>query len=203
MTGRPRKVAAEQALSSAIGVFWSCGYEAASIDALTSAMGIGRGSLYNTFDNKHDLFLGALDRYRSERHEQLDRALSSEGPARSVIEVMFRTSIDRLWGDPRRKGCLLVNSAAELAATDPTVAARARETLERFVSAFQRALERGNLDGSIAAEIDLRATSRFLATTFLSLRLLATFASREVAHDVVEVTLRQLDVRRTDTEATG
>jgi TetR/AcrR family transcriptional repressor of nem operon len=203
MAGRPRKVAADDALSSAIDVFWSNGYEAASIDALTSAMGIGRGSLYNAFDDKHDLFLVALDRYRRERHEQLEHALNSEGPARSAIEAVLRQSIDRLWGDPSRKGCLLVNSAAELAANDPAVATRARETLERFVGAFRRALERGNLDGNIAAEIDLKATSEFLAATFLALRLLATFASREVARDVVEVTLKQLDVGPTGKEDTG
>jgi TetR/AcrR family transcriptional repressor of nem operon len=203
MAGRPRKVAADDALSAAMDVFWSNGYEAASIDALTSAMGIGRGSLYNAFNDKHDLFLGALDRYRRERHEQLEHALSSEGPARSAIEAVFRQSIDRLWGDPGRRGCLLVNSTAELAANDPAVAARARETLERFIGAFRRALERGKLDGSIAAQIDLEATSRFLATTFLALRLLATFGSRAVARDLVEGTLRQLDVRPTGTEDAG
>jgi TetR/AcrR family transcriptional regulator, transcriptional repressor for nem operon len=141
MAGRPRKVAADDAVSSAMDVFWSNGYEAASIEALTSAMGIGRGSLYNAFNDKHDLFLLALDRYRRERHEQLERALSSEESARSAIEAVFRQSIDRLWGDPSRKGCLLVNSAAELAANDPAVATRARETLERFIGAFGRALE--------------------------------------------------------------
>ena len=203
MAGRPRKVTADDAVASAVDVFWSNGYEATSIDALTSAMGIGRGSLYNAFNDKHELFLLALDRYRSERHELLDRALRSEGPARSAIEVVFRESIDRLWGDPSRRSCLLVNSAAELAANDLEVEARARETLERFGGAFRRALERGKLDRSIAAKIDVEATSRFLATTFLALRLLATFASREVARDVVEVTLRHLDVGPTGTDGSG
>jgi TetR/AcrR family transcriptional repressor of nem operon len=46
-------------------LFWEKGYEATSVQDLVEGMGINRFSLYDTFGSKHDLFLKALDRYRT------------------------------------------------------------------------------------------------------------------------------------------
>jgi TetR/AcrR family transcriptional regulator, transcriptional repressor for nem operon len=54
----------DEALRKAMEVFWSRGYEAASIEDLVKHMGINRQSLYDTFGHKHALYLKALDRYR-------------------------------------------------------------------------------------------------------------------------------------------
>jgi TetR/AcrR family transcriptional regulator, transcriptional repressor for nem operon len=191
----------DDVLSSAVDMFWRNGYEATSVDELTSAMGIGRGSLYNAFGDKRELFIASLDRYRCERQEQLEQALASAVPARVAIEALFRQSVDRLWRDRSHRGCLLVNSAAELAAKDPAVAARARRTLEQFADAFRGALERGQADGSISHELDVQATGRYLAGALVSLRLLAKFASRQLARDVVELTLTTLGERQTEGDA--
>ena len=54
----------DEALQRAMEVFWSRGYEAASVGELVKQMGINRQSLYDTFGDKHALYLQALDRYR-------------------------------------------------------------------------------------------------------------------------------------------
>jgi len=56
-----------QVLDKAVLTFWSKGYEATSIPALEIEMSIKRQSLYDTFGNKHRLFLSSLQRY----HEQI------------------------------------------------------------------------------------------------------------------------------------
>ena len=61
--GRPREFDVDKALDLALQVFWSKGYEGASMADLTLAMGITRPSLYAAFGNKEELFRKALDRY--------------------------------------------------------------------------------------------------------------------------------------------
>jgi AcrR family transcriptional regulator len=53
----------QQVLEKAMNAFWERGYEGISIEDLVQGTGIGRGSLYDTFDDKHALYLAALDRY--------------------------------------------------------------------------------------------------------------------------------------------
>src|SRR5947207_627592 len=45
----------DETLQKAMEVFWSRGYEAASIGDLVKHMGINRQSLYDTFGDKHTL----------------------------------------------------------------------------------------------------------------------------------------------------
>ena len=55
--GRPRSFDREAALNAAMEVFWTKGYESASISDLTAAMGINPPSLYAAFGDKEKLFL--------------------------------------------------------------------------------------------------------------------------------------------------
>jgi TetR/AcrR family transcriptional repressor of nem operon len=195
MAGRPKKFEREAVLSRARDVFWAKGYDGASLDDLTRAMGIGRASLYNEFGGKHALFIEALDRYRLERLAQITEALESASSARAGIEAVFRGTVKSLWADRDRRGCLLVNSIAELAASDREVAVRAAEGFERTATVFRSALERGMRSGELDAHLDVRATAHYLANTLNGLRLLAKVADRKVADDIVAVTLQVLDGR--------
>jgi TetR/AcrR family transcriptional regulator, transcriptional repressor for nem operon len=193
MPGRPRQFDRDDVLARAVDLFWQQGYEATSVDDLTAAMGIGRGSLYHEFTDKHTLFIAALDRYRAERRAQLEQILLSEPSAREGVAAVFRRSVSTLWGDPARRGCLLVNSAAELAASDGAVAGRAGEAFDRFADAFRAALESGMRSGELGPDLDADAVAHHLSATLVGLRLLAKFADRAVAEDVVAVALGALD----------
>ena len=61
--GRPRGFDKQEALQSAINVFWEKGYEGASMRDLTQAMGINSPSLYSVFGDKHKLYLEAIESY--------------------------------------------------------------------------------------------------------------------------------------------
>ncbi len=86
-SGRPRAFDLEQALDSALKVFWRKGYEGASLPDLTKAMGINRPSLYAAFGNKEELFRKALDRYSEGPACHVREALS-EPTARKVVEKL-------------------------------------------------------------------------------------------------------------------
>lgn len=58
--GRPREFNIESAITAAITVFVTDGYEGCSMDRLVQATGIHRGSLYAAFGSKRGIFLECL-----------------------------------------------------------------------------------------------------------------------------------------------
>ena len=108
--GRRRSFNTEQALDSALRLFWRKGYEGTSLSDLTKAMGINRPSLYSAFGNKEALFRKALDRYAEGPAGYFSEALKKP-TARAVVEGVMRGAIDLLT-DPRNPpGCLIVQGA--------------------------------------------------------------------------------------------
>ena len=95
--GRPRAFDPEAALDRAMHVFWTKGYEGASLSNLTRAMRINRPSLYAAFGNKEELFLKVLDRYANGPLAYFRKALAAP-KARDVVEQIFRGTAKM--GDP-------------------------------------------------------------------------------------------------------
>ena len=155
--------------------------------------GSGPGQPVQRVRRQAAFFLVALDRYRADRLASVAEVLDSAASARTGIAAVLRGTVNAMFADETRRGCLMVNSIAELAARDPAVAARARDTFERTAAAFQAALERGQRSREFSADLDARRTARYLASAINSIRLLAKFSDRAVADDVVEVTLKTLD----------
>lgn len=177
-----------EALDAAMELFWRKGYEAASMRELLDAMGIGRGSFYDTFGDKHTLFLAALDRFQEVRTLWVEEVLAGSG-LEGVREVFWRT-VDGLVEFEPRRGCLLANSAVELAPHDPEVAARISGYIQRTEAAFEDALARAREDGEISADSDPKALARFLVNTLHGLRVLARAgADCETLKDIVYVAL--------------
>jgi TetR/AcrR family transcriptional repressor of nem operon len=180
-----------EALDAATELFWRKGYEAASMRELLDAMGIGRGSFYDTFGGKHALFLSALDRFQEVRTSWVEEALRGEGLG--GIEEVFRRSLNGLFQFRPPRGCLLANSAVELAPHDPDVAARISRYIGRTEDAFEKALARARERGEIRADSDPRALARFLVNTLHGMRVLARAgADREALEDTLRVALQAL-----------
>src|SRR5882757_823186 len=115
---RPREFDEAAVLQSAVECFWSRGYEATSVRGLADSMGITGASLYNAFGDKRSLYRRSLDHYVSNSFG--DRVLRLEGelPPFEALEAFFSEIIERSISDKERKGCMLVNSALELAPHD-------------------------------------------------------------------------------------
>ncbi|GAA1373613.1 MULTISPECIES: TetR/AcrR family transcriptional regulator [Catellatospora] len=144
---RPRKFDEAEVLRAAREQFWTGGYEATSLDDLTAATGLGRGSLYGAFGDKHSLFLRAFDGYCTDAVAGVEADLTGPGRAYDRLVAHLRTAAASSDGG---RGCLLAKSTAELAGDDPAVAERARATFLRLhelltdtVTAAQR---EGDLD---------------------------------------------------------
>lgn len=152
--GRPREFDTDEALAAALRVFWSKGYEGASLTDLTDAMGITRPSLYSAFGNKEALFRKALDLYETEKLAYTRRAL--EAPtAKGVAERLMRGALENQCSDCEPRGCLGVISSiacGEGAETirDHVIARRASSR-----QALIERLERGKAEGDLPPDTDI------------------------------------------------
>jgi len=184
----------DEALHKAMEVFWSRGYEAASIQELVNQMGINRQSLYDTFGDKHALYLQALDRYRQMDFYKLSELLERAGPVKKNLRQLFEGVVEGALCGGERRGCFMGNAMSELAGRCKATAARACSNMAAMEDGFYRALLRGKKDGELKGVRDPRAVARFLYSSVQGLSLMAKATQdRRKLEDVVKVTLSVLD----------
>ena len=184
----------EEVLDRAMVLFWERGYEATSVQDLGDRPGIGRASLYGTFGDNHALFLAALDRYGRVQGPLLAGVLESPGAAKAKLRLVFERVAEEAVSEDGRRGCLLVNSAVELAPHDRDTARKIDAALMGAEEALYGFLVRARAAGEIPPDKDPRSLSRFLWNAVQGLRVTARAGARkEAIDDVVNVTLSVLD----------
>jgi len=148
--GRPRSFERDEALDAAVLVFWEKGYDGASLEDLTKAMGINRPSLYATFGNKRSLFMHVIDRYAATHGARAFSAFRLERDNRTAIERFLHASIDCALADGTPRGCLINTVATEAAEKDPELRTKLADMFARTDTAIARRIT-ANDDGAVAA----------------------------------------------------
>src|SRR5271169_2161031 len=105
--GRPRSFDELKALEKATQVFWSKGYDGATIDDLVAGMGVGRPSLYSVFGDKRTLFLRVLRAYAERKGALVAKALLSPGTLRDSLAAFLRYTVETATEEGSARGCLL------------------------------------------------------------------------------------------------
>lgn len=186
---RPKEFDRNDALHKAMEVFWSRGYESASIQDLVEHMGINRQSLYDTFGDKHALYLKALDRYRDVETRKLFELLESTS-LKKALQQLFAEVVKGSPGKGHRRGCFMGNAMSELAGRCEATAARTTGNMAAVEGAFYRAIQRAKKSGELKAVRDPRAVARFLYCNLQGLMLMAKATpDHGPLKDVVKITL--------------
>jgi TetR/AcrR family transcriptional repressor of nem operon len=172
-----------RALDQAMHLFWHKGYHATSMDDLVLALEVQRYGIYSAFKSKHDLFLVALDRYLATVVSDLLAHVEQPDAGLSEIQGYFGRLVAIAHTAAGQLGCLMCNSATELAPHDPAVAAKVDSYVHRLTNAFQRALtnaqQRGELDGVLAID----AVAHYLTGTVIGI---SVYAKTPVPRDSID-----------------
>ena len=159
-------------LEKAMRAFWARGYEATSMQDLVTCTGINRGSLYATYGDKRALFLAALRMYDERMRRRLVADFESTCSPVEAIRRMFLAFTAQVAKTGGNRGCLLTNTALELAAHDPEIGrivAHAQEEIEAF---FGRMIRKGKARGEIRADVKPAEAARGLLASLLGLVVL-------------------------------
>lgn len=185
--GRPREFDADAAIERAMGVFWSAGYNGASLPDLLEATELSRGSLYAAFGDKRGLFLCALDRYINESLARLDRELDPRKNALAGIRTCLAGYVERASGVGGKRGCLVVATAMELAGHDSEVERRIRRFFKAMETRLSAALVRARAEGELAEGVEPATVARLIVCLVEGMRVVSkTSADKSLSQAVVQ-----------------
>ncbi|CCA90203.1 MULTISPECIES: TetR/AcrR family transcriptional regulator [unclassified Novosphingobium] len=187
--GRPREFDPEEALASALRVFWKHGYEGASMAELTEAMGITKPSLYACFGNKEALFRKALDLYERDKLCYIKTSLDAP-TAREVANRILRGAVKTHCGESDPQGCMgVISSVActtEAESIRKEVVARRASSEAAVVERFEKA----KAEGDLPEHVDAKALAQCLLTVLQGLSVKAQVgAERKDLEAVVDTFL--------------
>lgn len=150
----------QQLVDASLEVFQIHGYNATSIQDLTDAAGVPKGSFYNHFKGKEDLALEALRLYvessgievlRDSRYPPVERLRRHFGANWKIVRERDYTA-----------GCFLGTMSSEIADTHATARAAFAEVFQGWSRAIVQVLREAQTQGDISTTTDPKVLGRFI-----------------------------------------
>ena len=188
--GRPRTFDREQALKSAIDVFWARGYDGATLEELQAAMGgIAPPSFYAAFGSKDQLFREAVGNYHREMSGRFLGALEA-ATAREGIEGLLRAAVDTFAGNEGPRGCLIMLGALNCTRANKDAHDYLLELRQQGPEVIRLRLTRGIADGDVPAGAPVSELTSFYTTVLQGLAIRAhDHASRQALTAAVDAAM--------------
>lgn len=185
---RSKEFNEEEALDKAMEIFWKQGYEKTSIQDLVDQMGIHRRSLYDTFGDKHSLFVQTLERYESLIAAQIRNQITEEMTTVESIRKIFELAVYSDNTNP--KGCLMVNTAVELSLLDNEVSQRIKSAFKQNENLIANLLIRGQARGEVASSFEINELARYIHNALIGVRVLVkTTSDPQEFESTIDLTL--------------
>ena len=159
-----RNFDSEEVLDRVMRTFWTHGYKGTSLEDLSRATGLRKGSLHNAFGNKEDLFLLALERYAKLFDDRFEDALNDPDP-KSAIASFLAAVIERMSKPSNPRGCLSAYACTEWEDLPPKAANKISQALIEMEKRLTEVIERGQQQGKINSKQDARSLARFFLGT--------------------------------------
>lgn len=170
MSGRPKTYEEAAVLDAAMNTFWVQGYESTSYSDLVTATGLGRQSLYHAFGDKLSLYRKALSHYsKCVTQQSLDILVSGGSPLGNIHSWLMRL---RNRSVAHRNGCLLTNTAVEMAPRDRGIQKLVTIELGRIEKTLRLVLQRAVDLGELAPNTNVSRLATFLLGTAQGLMVL-------------------------------
>jgi TetR/AcrR family transcriptional repressor of nem operon len=187
----------QRALDRAVDCFWKRGYEATSVRDLSAAMKIGGPSLYNAYGDKRALFVRSLERYANRSTRERIARLEANHRPKDAIRTFIAEIIERSLNDPDRKGCLLINSALDVAPHDADIGRVVGSYLDELRAFFRRNIEAAQRARQVPKSLKPGEVADHLLGVLAGIRVLArTGARRRALESVAKPALALLERRQ-------
>ena len=190
---RPRQFDPADVDEALLDVFWSRGYARTSIEELTAATGLLRGSLYAAYGSKEGMFRAAARRYAADLAAAIATDRRGLDGARHVLETIVRLTV----ADRQRRGCPILNAIPE----SHGLSAETQEELQGGLASM-RALLRKFLREAQAdagrADVDLEPLAAMLFAASVAIRVLGRAGQdrrllQNIARGAIDAARRSLE----------
>ncbi|MDR3681474.1 MAG: TetR/AcrR family transcriptional regulator [Flavipsychrobacter sp.] len=182
-----------EVLTKAIQVFWLKGYNGTSMQDLVDSLGISRSSLYDTYTDKHTLFMKALESYQNSGAATIRDIIDNSASAKETIKRLLELAIGDLLSDKEQKGCFMVNAEVEVASHDAEVNTLVCKNDQQMEDAFYQVIQKGKDSGEIKNKQDARALARFIFNAVKGMRVTAKSSTDKAAFDdIIALTISVL-----------
>ena len=162
-TGRPKTFDEEEALSIAMHLFWTKGYEKTSLSDLIEAMQLSKSSFYQTFKSKKELYKRALGVYFDTNCNMLSQ-MQKHYSSKMILEMFIQSIFEEYEQNGDVKGCLLMNSGAECHEKYPDIISVVSSYYEMGIEQYAKLIEDAQNQGDIKNPMDAKE----IATLFYS-----------------------------------
>jgi len=162
----------QEVLEKALDLFWMKGYNATSIQDLVDHLGINRASIYDTWGDKHSLYIKALALYKAGNSEWLKGLMQAGLPAIEIIKNFLDLAITESINDCNSKGCFMVNSTTELFNNDQSVIDLVSHNRDFVISELTSVIERGKKEGDITSDEPSGNLATFLFSLLNGIRVM-------------------------------
>lgn len=166
---RRKEFEREEVLEKALDIFWQNGYNATSFQTLTEGMCINRQSIYDTYGDKHTLFIEALNYYKAKTAATVTAHFEQDKPVKELLKTYFDSLINQIYNDPLQKGCFLANSSLEMIPHDKEVAKIAADNFANLTKAIQKVIARGIKSGELKTAYTPESLASYLINTMQGL----------------------------------
>ncbi|MGG1610984.1 TetR/AcrR family transcriptional regulator [Paenibacillus phoenicis] len=188
---RSKEFDEKEVLLKAMRLFWEQGYEKTSLQDLVEHMGVHRRSLYDTFGDKHTLYIKTMEQYARITNAAIKAEVQRGRTALESIRLIFDYLIETNGEQPI--GCFFVNSATELAYRDPEVSKLTSELFGNEEQLLTELIQQGQQAGDISPELDPRLLASSLHATLLGIRVMRrTSTDKQKLHQIAEVSMEML-----------
>lgn len=187
--GRPLAFNQEQALENALQIFWSRGYEGASMSELVEALGINKPSIYATFGNKEALFKKALEKYIAGPAAFIGKALN-EPTAKQVAEKFLTGAVEFFSDKNHPSGCMVVQGALTCGQGAELIQKELISHRLKLEESFKKRFDLAKTQGDLPSNIDSADLAKYLTTLHQGMSVQATSgASKAKLFAVVQLVL--------------
>ena len=158
----PKPNVREQIVATGLHLLHGKGFNATSVQDITEAAGVPKGSFYNHFASKEVLGAEVMQRYAEQAGQLQANLLDGDGAPLKRLRRYFTRLIELNAESNFACGCLLGNFSTELSAQSDLIREQVDLSFAHWYARLAEVIAEAQQDGSVADEVPARELAAFI-----------------------------------------
>lgn len=188
---RNKEFSEKDVLEKAINLFSEKGFNGISMQELVDGLAINRSSIYDTFGDKEQLFLQALQHYRKAYTQKMLDMIENSTDIKKTIQDIFEFIIEDIHQDKKKLGCFMVNTSVDLASHEKKISNIVHENMLAIEEMLTKAIKKAQAQKQINQQLEPQTLARFVSNNINGLRLAGRLKLQDDWYmDIIKATLK-------------